>query len=82
VSTEYKRLPNLHADLWAIFKSVKSRTDTEQYRQLLVPKITEDEDGLSVDLNQKIREDFYEALTAFGMCLKTALGKLRNTRGT
>lgn len=74
VSTEYKRLPSLHADLWSIFKSVKSRTDTEQYRQLLVPRTTEDEDGLPIDLNQKIREDFYEALTAFGMCLKVALG--------
>ena len=74
VSTEYKRLPSLHANLWSIFKSVKSRTDTEQYRQLLVPKTTEDDDGLPIDLNQKIREDFYEALTAFGMCLKVALG--------
>src|SRR3546814_9632964 len=30
VSTEYKRLPNLHADLWTIFKPVKKRADIEQ----------------------------------------------------
>src|SRR3546814_4005437 len=27
VSTEYKRLPNLRADLWTIFKPVKNRAD-------------------------------------------------------
>ncbi|WP_284126595.1 type I restriction endonuclease subunit R [Parerythrobacter aestuarii] len=74
VSTEYKRLPSLHADLWSIFKPVKNRADIEQYRQLLVPQTREGEDGAPVDMNQKIREDFYEALTAYGMCLKIALG--------
>lgn len=74
VSTEYKRLPNLHAELWAIFRPVKNRADIEQYRQLLVPLARESEDGTPVDLNQKIREDFYEALTDYGMCLKIALG--------
>ncbi len=74
VSTEYKRLPGLHIDLWAIFRPVKNRSDIEQYRQLLVPQIRESEDGTSVDLNQKIREDFYEALTAYGMCFRIALG--------
>ena len=74
VSTEYKRLPKLHAELWAIFTSVKNRADIEQYRQLLVPHIRETDDGTPVDQNQKIREDFYEALTAYGMCLKIALG--------
>src|SRR3546814_10776921 len=41
VSTEYKRLPNLHADLWTIFKPVKNRADIEQYRQLLVTQTCE-----------------------------------------
>src|SRR3546814_15882906 len=67
-------LPNLHADLWTIFKPVKNRADIEQYRQLLVPQTCESEDGTPIDHNQKIREDFYEALTAYGMCLKLALG--------
>ena len=73
VSTEYKRLPGLHDTLWAIFAEVKNRADVEQYRQILVPKLQAGEDGVPIDTHQKIREDFYEALTAFGMCLKVAL---------
>jgi type I restriction enzyme R subunit len=73
VSTEYKRLPALHARLWAIFARVENKKDLEQYRQILVPHIAEDDDGKSYDMRQKVREDFYEALTEFGMCLKIAL---------
>ena len=73
VSTEYKRLPALHERLWAHFAGVKNKQDLEQYRQLLVPRFEEDEDGNAYDTRQVIREDFYEALTAFGLCLKTAL---------
>lgn len=74
VSTEYKRLPALHAALWDIFKDVKNRADREQYRHILLPDLSANESGALIDLNQKIREDFYEALTEFGMCLKVALG--------
>ncbi len=73
VSTEYKRLPNLHDALWAIFANVKNRADIEQYRQILVPQLKANGDREPVDVRQKVREDFYEALTAFGMCLKVAL---------
>jgi type I restriction enzyme R subunit len=73
VSTEYKKLPALHDALWAIFASVRNRSDIEQYRQVLVPRYADDEAGESTDIHQKVREDFYEALTAFGMCLRTAL---------
>lgn len=73
VATEYKRLPSLHDALWAIFKPVKNKADWEQYRRLLTPSLTDDGTGHMVDDNQKVREDFYEALTAFGMCLKLAL---------
>ncbi|HEY3814684.1 MAG TPA: HsdR family type I site-specific deoxyribonuclease [Caulobacteraceae bacterium] len=73
VSTEYKKLPALHDALWAIFSGVRNRKDIEQYRQVLVPRYTGDEAGHSSDVHQKVREDFYEALTAFGMCLRTAL---------
>ena len=73
VSTEYKRLPSLHAELWGLFSSVGNRSDLEQYRRVLVPHI-EDRDGIAgIDRNQKVREDFYDALTAFGMCLRVAL---------
>ena len=45
----------------------------------MVPKIKENtsskagEQGELVDVNLKVREDFYEALTAFASCLKVAL---------
>lgn len=72
MSTEYKRLPQLYKQLWAIFDSVKNKNDIEQLRQVLVPKI-EERGGDLVDVHLKIREDFYEALTAFASCLKVAL---------
>lgn len=72
MSTEYKRLPQLYKTLWAIFAGVKNKNDTEQLRQALIPK-TEERNGELVDVNLKIRDDFYEALTAFSSCLKVAL---------
>lgn len=72
MSSEYKRLPHLYQQLWAIFADVKNKNDIEQLRQALVPRI-EDKDGELVDVNLKIRDDFYEALTAFASCLKIAL---------
>ena len=47
VSTEYKKLPNLHEKLWAIFEDVENRQDLEQYRQVIMPHYTEDENGTS-----------------------------------
>lgn len=73
MSTEYKRLPILHDRLWSIFAGVRNRRDREQFRQVLIPEYVEDADGDSYDKKQKIREDFYEALTEFGLCLKLAL---------
>jgi len=73
VSTEYRRLPGLHDTLLTIFAGVQNKGDKEQYRQLLVPRLADDETGQRYDRHQKIREDFYEALTEFGMCLKLAL---------
>lgn len=72
MSTEYKRLPQLYKELWAIFSAVKNKNDIEQLRQVLVPR-TERRDGEMVDVNQKTRDDFYTALTNFATCLKVAL---------
>ncbi|MFC2973249.1 type I restriction endonuclease subunit R [Azotobacter bryophylli] len=72
MSTEYKRLPQLYKNLWAIFAAVKNKGDIEQLRQVLVPKMQE-LDGELVDVNLKVREDFYEALGEFSSCLKVAL---------
>jgi len=72
-STEYKRLPALHDRLWSLFAVVTNRKDTEQYRQVLMPKLVTGEDGESHDERQKVRDDFSAALTEFGLCLQTAL---------
>lgn len=72
MSTEYKRLPHLYKSLWAIFKDVKNKGDIEQLRQVLVPRMQE-LDGEMVDVHLKVREDFYEALSAFAGGLKVAL---------
>jgi type I restriction enzyme, R subunit len=72
MSTEYKRLPQLYKELWAIFDGVKNKNDIEQLRQVLVPKI-EEREGELVDVHLKVREDFYEAVTVFTGCLKVAL---------
>ena len=72
MSVEYKRLPSLYRTLWAIFKDVKNKQDLEQLRQVLIPKLVE-QDGEWLDQHLKIREDFYEALSAFSTCLQVAL---------
>lgn len=75
VNTEYKRLPALHDALWEIFKDVKNKKDFQQFRQILMPQFEAEpgEDGGLFDCRQKVREDFYQALTDFGLCLKVAL---------
>lgn len=73
VSMEYKRLPSLHDALWSIFQDVENKKDREQFRRVLMPEFVENETGVAHDIRQKVREDFYDALTSFGMCLKLAL---------
>lgn len=72
-STEYRRLPALHEAMLAFFKDVKNRQDREQYRQVLMPRLVAGPDGESVDARQKLRDDFCQAVTDFGLCLQTAL---------
>ena len=72
MNTEYKRLPRLYKQLWSIFKQVKNRNDIEQLRRVLVPNI-QNRDGELIDVNQKVRDDFYDALTQFSSCLKVGL---------
>ena len=72
MSTEYKKLPRLHEQLWAVFKDAKNKNDIEQLRQVLVPNMVQQGDEW-IDRNQKLRDDFYEYLTEFSNCLKVAL---------
>ena len=80
-STEYKRLPMLHEQLWRLFEEVKNRGDLEQFRQLLIPHYEEDETGVDYDVRQKPREDFYEVLRDFSLCLEVALPMPEPTTG-
>lgn len=72
-SAEYKRLPALHEALWSFFEPVTNKLDREQYRQLLAPKFVKGSGGEEYDERQRLRDDFYAAVTAFGLCLQTAL---------
>ncbi|WP_422409589.1 MULTISPECIES: type I restriction endonuclease subunit R [unclassified Endozoicomonas] len=72
MDTEYKKLPSLYADLWAIFDSVKNKQDGQALRQALAPRI-DTVDGQLTDTHLKKRDDFYTALTAFANCMKVAL---------
>lgn len=72
MDTEYKQLPRLHNELWAIFASVKNKQDGQALRQVLAPKM-QDIDGRVVDTMLKARDDFYAALTAFSNTMKIAL---------
>ena len=72
MDTEYKQLPRLHNELWAIFSSVKNKQDGQALRQVLAPKMQEI-DSRVVDTAVKDRDDFYAALTAFSNAMKIAL---------
>lgn len=72
MNTEYKRLPQLHKQLWSFFTGVENTRDQQAFRQVLMPRYETDADGVEYDARQKVREDFYQALTDFGMCLQVA----------
>ncbi|MBI0427290.1 type I restriction endonuclease subunit R [Psychrobacter sp. NG27] len=72
MDTEYKQLPRLHSELWAIFSSVKNKQDGQALRQVLAPKMQEIE-GRVIDTKLKERDDFYAALTTFSNAMKIAL---------
>lgn len=72
MDTEYKKLPQLHQALWAMFSAVKNKQDIAALRQVLAPKMQE-VDGHVIDTNLKARDDFYAALTDFSSAMKVAL---------
>lgn len=59
VREEMKRLPQLHEQLWDIFKEVRNKKDMEQFEQLLA--------------DEAKRQDFYERLRAYSRCLHISL---------
>lgn len=59
VREEIRRLPQLHDQLWDLFKPVRNKKDMEQFEQLLA--------------EEDVRHDFYERLKAFSRCLHISM---------
>ncbi|AZG79023.1 type I restriction endonuclease subunit R [Methylocystis rosea] len=59
VREEIRKLPQLHEQLWDLFKPVRNKKDMEQFEQFLSDKA--------------IRQDFYARLRAFSRCLHISL---------
>lgn len=59
VREEIRRLPQLHDQIWDLFKPVKNKKDMEQFELFLA--------------DEAVREDFYERLKSFSRCLHIAL---------
>ena len=63
IHEETKALPQRHAELWDLFKTVKNRQDEEAFEQLLA--------------DEKLRADFYERVSAYAKTLAIALSSER-----
>lgn len=63
ISDEIKKLPQRHADLWDIFKTIINRRDAEAYQQLLK--------------DEAVRVLFYDKLAVFAKNLKLALSSIQ-----
>ena len=59
VREEIRKLPQLHDQLWDLFKRVRNKKDMEQFEQLLG--------------NEDLRQDFYARLQSFTRCLHISL---------
>ncbi len=59
VREEIRKLPQLHDQLWDLFKSVRNKKDMEQFEQYLG--------------DEAVRQDFYGRLQAFSRCLHISL---------
>ncbi|MBS1495083.1 MAG: type I restriction endonuclease subunit R [Bacteroidetes bacterium] len=62
INVEIEKLPELHSQVWDIFKTIKNKKDLEEYEQYLADDF--------------IREKFYGRLTKFAKTLKIALSNL------
>ena len=63
IADEIKKLPQKHADLWDIFKTVANKRDAEAYQKLLK--------------DEAIRVLFYDKLAAFAKSFKLALSSIQ-----
>jgi type I restriction enzyme R subunit len=65
---EVKKLPQLHSELWDIFKTIANKRDAEAYQQFLK--------------DESIRVVFYDKLLAFARILKLAFSSIQFHRET
>jgi type I restriction enzyme R subunit len=63
IHEQSRTLPQRHAELWDVFKTVKNRQDEEAFEQLLA--------------DEKLRAGFYERLSAYARILAIALSSER-----
>jgi type I restriction enzyme R subunit len=63
IHEEVKRLPQCHAELWDLFKTIRNCKDEEAFEQLLA--------------DDKLRADFYARLSAYAKTLAIALSNER-----
>ncbi|MBL8485411.1 MAG: type I restriction endonuclease subunit R, partial [Rhodocyclaceae bacterium] len=68
INDEVRQLPQRHAELWDVFKTVANRQDEEAFEQLLA--------------DEKIRENFYERLSAYAKTLAISLSSEAFITGT
>jgi type I restriction enzyme, R subunit len=59
VSSQIEKLPQLHSQLWDIFKTIRNKQDEEAFEQALA--------------DEPQRNEFYARLTEFSKCLSIAL---------
>ena len=59
IREEIRKLPQIHDQLWDLFKPVRNKKDMEQFEQLLA--------------DEALRQDFYTRLKAFSRCLHISL---------
>ncbi|MCB1357240.1 MAG: type I restriction endonuclease subunit R [Maritimibacter sp.] len=59
VRDEIRRLPQLHDQLWDMFKTIRNKKDMEAFEQLLA--------------DDALRDEFYDRLREFGRCLHISM---------
>jgi type I restriction enzyme R subunit len=68
ITDEIKKLPQKHAELWDVFKTITNKRDAEAYQQLL--------------RDESIRSVFYDKLSAFARILKMAFSSIQFHKDT
>ena len=63
ITEEIKKLPQKHAELWDIFKTIANKRDAEAYQQVLK--------------DEAVRVLFYDKLAGYARCLKLALSSIQ-----